>query len=115
KGIERIECADRGVTHRPAARRVRVDIIEILEVRPVFQVTVQRHAVRCRSLRCSGDEKREDEPGEYYGRPAHHLPPKRVFQPSIRGSAAEGARRSPATRMWPSEARSRAAPRQSVA
>jgi len=67
KGIERIECADRGVTHRPAARRVRVDIIEILEVRPVFQVTVQRHAVRCRSLRCSGDEKREDEPGEYYG------------------------------------------------
>src|SRR5215472_11073905 len=60
KGIERIECNEVLVelSRRPelregtALRRVRIDVIEMLEVRGIFEVAEGRHAVALGLLLC---------------------------------------------------------------
>ena len=55
KGVEGVEGADREEAHRSALRRVRVDVIEMLKIRTVFQVAEQRHARR-RGRDCGSDQ-----------------------------------------------------------
>ena len=110
KGVEGIEGADRGEPHRPALRRVRVDVIEILEVGAVFEIAEQRHSRR-RDSDCGGSHRseRQNERNKDCSRSAHDFELRAKAQLPRSSSAARCVRRSPATRTRPSELRSSAA------
>src|SRR5262249_2041628 len=67
--VEVVEGAERHEAHRPAFRRPRIDVVEMLEARRILEVAVERHTMPplrrrvLRAYRCRGHEHLAEQGG----------------------------------------------------